>query len=143
MAVAIRFRSAVALLGRFPALADGLDDLERTTLTVLNRAVDFSALFRSVTTSAALKRLGMGDVQFAALLRDLASGSTPLILIGNHDQPFGHWRISRTASGADVLAGRIDRLAVVPLERWLGGVHLRLGAPLWRWDAERLSLVRS
>src|SRR5438874_274315 len=51
------------------------------------------------------------------------------------------WRVWRTSLGAGVLAGRADRLALVPLDRWLGGVHLRPGAPLWRWDRERRTLM--
>jgi hypothetical protein len=83
----------------------------------------------------------MGDVQLAAILSDLVSGATPLIAIDQDAQPFSGWRVSRTRAGADVLAGRGDRLVMAPLERWLGGVHLAPGAPLWRWDGERLTLV--
>jgi hypothetical protein len=46
--------------------------------------------------------------------------------------------VSLTASGADVLGNRLDGLATRPLERWLGGVHLRPGARLWRWDGSRI-----
>ena len=127
--------------GRFPSLTYGLDEVEHETLTILDRALGFAALFRSVTTSGRLSALGMGDVQFAAMLRDLAAGATPLITIEHRDQPFGRWWMSRAPAATDVLAGRIDRLALLPLDRWLGGVHLRPGAPLWRWDAERLTLV--
>jgi hypothetical protein len=43
-----------------------------------------------------------------------------------------------TATGADVLAGRLDGLARRTLDRWLGGVHLHPGAPDWRQDGARL-----
>ncbi len=135
-------RAAIRLhCGRFPSVAHGLDEVEGATLTALDRPLGFAALFRRVTTSAGLRGLGMGDVQLAAILRDLAAGATPLIAIDQRELPFGRWRVSRTHAGADVLAGRGDRLAMAPLDRWLGGVHLTPGAPLWRWDAERLTLV--
>jgi hypothetical protein len=38
-----------------------------------------------------------------------------------------------------VLARELDALELRSLDRWLGGVHLRSGRRLWRWDpAERL-----
>ena len=88
-----------------------------------------------------LNELGLGDVQFAAMLSVLAAGTTPLVAIAEREQSFSRWRISRTPAAADVLAGRRDRLALGALDRWLGGVHLRPGAPLWRWDRRNLQLV--
>jgi len=126
--------------GRFPATTHGLDEVEYATLATLDRALDFGALFRAMT-SGALSELGLGDMQFAATLRDLAAGPAPLVEIADREQSFQRWRISRTATGAEVLAGRVDRLSLGPLDRWLGGVHLRPGAPLWRWDGRRLALA--
>lgn len=76
----------------------------------------------------------MGDVPYVAGLRDLQ----PLVAIEGAVEPFAEWRVSLTASGADVLGNRLDGLATRPLERWLGGVHLRPGARLWRWDGSRI-----
>ena len=137
------FASAAIRLhcARFPSVVDGLDAVEHATLGALDDALEFGALFRRVTRSAPLGELGLGDVQFAASVRDLAAGRAPLLAIDHPDQPFAVWRIRRTSGGADVLAGRADRVALVPLDRWLGGVHLRAGAPLWRWDRERRTLV--
>lgn len=126
---------------RFPSLVDGLDDVEHATLAALDHPLEFTVLFRRVTTSTGLSELALGDVQLAAIVRDLATGDTPLLAIEHRDQPFTGWRVRRTSLGADVLAGRADRVALVPLDRWLGGVHLRAGAPLWRWDRERRRLV--
>jgi len=126
---------------RFPSVVDGLDDVEHATLDALDDPLAFGALFRRVTRSAELSELALGDVQFAAIVRDLAAGGTPLLAIEHRDRPFADWRVWRTSLGAGVLAGRADRLALVPLDRWLGGVHLRPGAPLWRWDRERRTLV--
>lgn len=135
-------RAAIRLhCGRFPSITHGLDELEYETLAALDDTIAFGALFRRVTAGSRLQALGIGDVQFAAVLRDLAAGTAPLIAIDDRHQPFGHWRLSRKAAGADVLAGRVDRLALSPLDRWLGGVHLRTGAPLWRRDRGRLSLM--
>jgi MerR, DNA binding len=47
---------------------------------------------------------------------------------------FGRAQVTLTDLGREVLAGATDRLAVAPIDRWLGGTHL-LGDPDWRWDA--------
>ena len=135
-------RAAIRLhCARFPSVVDGLDDVEHATLRTLDHPIEFAALFRRVTTSAEANELGLGDVQFAAIVRELAARDAPLLRLEHPDAPFASWRISRTSLGGNVLAGRSDRLAVAPLDRWLGGVHLRVGAPLWRWDRERRRLV--
>jgi hypothetical protein len=135
-------RAAIHLhCGRFPSTDHGLDELEHETLATLDDATEFGALFRRVTGVGPLNELGLGDVQFAAMLSDLAAYATPLVAIADRDQACSHWRISRTPAAADVLARRRDRLALGALDRWLGGVHLRPGAPLWRWDRRSLQLV--
>jgi hypothetical protein len=135
-------RRAIRLhCGRFPSAGQGLDEVEQSALAALDAPRPFAALFRAVTESPALRDLGMGDVQLAAALGDLATGPAPLVAIEARDQPLGRWRITRTAAGAEVLAGRADRLAHSPLDRWLGGVRLGAGAPLWRWDGAREALV--
>ncbi len=132
-------RRAIQLhCGRFPAVTNGLDEVEHTALAALDVPRPFGALFRTVGESPALSELGMGDGQLAATLADLATGSDPLVTLEAREQPFGRWRVARTAAGAEVLAGRADRLARAPLDRWLGGVRLQPGAPLWRWDGARL-----
>ena len=49
-------------------------------------------------------------------------------------QAFAHAQVTLTDLGREVLAGGTDRLAVAPIDRWLGGTHLR-GDPDWRWDS--------
>jgi len=40
-----------------------------------------------------------------------------------------------------VLAGQQDRVNTSGLDRWLGGVHLQDGKPVWRWDDGRQAMV--
>jgi hypothetical protein len=47
-----------------------------------------------------------------------------------------------TEEGEAVLAGRADRVALIGFDRWIGGLHVRAGEALWRWDAERGAPVR-
>jgi hypothetical protein len=129
-------REAVRLhLGRFPSASRGLDEVEAATLQELATGPrGFSELFHTVTQAPPLRRHGMGDVQYAAALRELQ----PLVAIDDESAPLAEWRVSATATGADVLAGRLDGLARRTLDRWLGGVHLHPGAPDWRRDGARL-----
>ena len=122
-------------LGRFPSTAQGLDEIEAATLRALvpgPRA--YGDLFRAVTHAPPQRRHGMGDIQYAAALRDLV----PLIEIDGIAAPFTGWQVALTPKGSAVLQGHLDGLAPRALDRWLGGVHLRAGAPDWRWDGKRL-----
>jgi hypothetical protein len=122
-------------LGRFPSTAQGVDEIEAATLHALvSGPRAFADLFRAVTHAPPHRRHGMGDVQYAAALRDLQ----PLIAIDGAAAPFTGWRVALTSEGLAVLEGRLDGLAPRALDRWLGGVHLRRGAPDWRWDGHRL-----
>jgi hypothetical protein len=95
----------------------------------------FGDLFREVTAHPLLRRQGMGDRQFAACLRRLM----PLVSIVGATVLTAE--IDLTPQGFEVVAGELDWLALHAIDVWLGGVHLRHGGPLWRWDADRDRLV--
>ena len=123
-------------LGRFPSVANGLNELEAAALAALRRGPRrFGELFQEVTARPHLRRHGMGDVQFAACLR----GLMPLVNITGGDTLTAE--IDITAPGREVEAGEADWLALHPIDTWLGGVHLHHGGPLWRWDGARARLV--
>jgi hypothetical protein len=123
-------------LGRFPSVRNGLNEVESATLTVLRRGSRrFGDLFREVTAHPLLRRHGMGDRQFAACLRRLM----PLVSIVGATVLTAE--IDLTPQGFEVVAGELDWLALHAIDVWLGGVHLRHGGPLWRWDADRDRLV--
>jgi hypothetical protein len=54
---------------------------------------------------------------------------------------FASQRLRLSDAGRGVLAGRADHLALNGIDRWLGGVHLRAGGPVWHWDAAQGQLV--
>ncbi len=45
-------------------------------------------------------------------------------------------------AGRDVLAGRVDRVALCGVDRWIGGVHLQGHGGVWRWDADAQEVRR-
>ena len=51
--------------------------------------------------------------------------------------------VTLTAAGRSALAGQLDRVSACGLDRWFGGVHLREGGPMWRWDPARHTVVRT
>ena len=125
-------------LGRYPSVANGLNELETATLAAVRRGPrDFGELFREVRGHPRVRRHGLGDVQFAACVR----GLDPLVrLIGGDVM---HAEVETTQLGRDVVAGDVDWLSVRPIDTWLGGVRLVEGHPLWRWDGARGRLVPS
>lgn len=84
------------------------------------------------SAAAALRAAGL-TLHHGALVR-LPRGDTP---------PRGWWqqRLTLTAAGRDVLAGRADHVRLNAVDRWLGGVHLGTGHEDWRWDSARNAVV--
>jgi hypothetical protein len=72
------------------------------------------------------------------LAAELASGPAPLLAttpaIRGADLADLEATVSLTDAGREVLSGRTDRIAARGFDRWMGGVHLRSNADLWRWD---------
>jgi hypothetical protein len=119
-------------------VTNGLNEVETATLSILRRApIGFGALFAAVGAHPRARRHGMGDVQFAALVR----GLTPLVRIlgGDVEQA----ELEMTQTGRDVAAGEADWLSVRPIDTWLGGVRVVEGRPLWRWDGSHGRLIRA
>jgi hypothetical protein len=131
-------------LGRFPSVASGVDEVEAEALSALEGGpVDFSRLFTTVGVSARVRPHGMGDLQFAARLRELGRGPHPLVTLDPGEPAPRLWTLALTPLGRDVGAERADWLAHHRLDRWLGGVHLLGPRPPWRWDSRARRLVAS
>ena len=86
------------------------------------------------------------DRSIDGLAEALSSAKTPLLTLsreaGENGRPL-RGAIALTETGRDVLDGRRDRVAAAGIDRWLGGVHLRGGSPLWRWDDARRGITRA
>ena len=129
-------------LARFSSVERGVNEVEEAMLSALaDEPLPFSPLWRRVSCDPRVRAHGMGDVQFAAHLRELAAGPGALVALEGDAGAFASWRLALTALGRDVLARRRDWLALHPLHRWLGGVHLHPEGAAWRWGAARGRLV--
>lgn len=135
----------VAHLERFPERETGLSELEREILDTLGSAggVEFSELFSRVSTNVPL--LGFGDLQFASLLRRLASTAVPLIRLVSADAALGagaRQRVLLTDYGRSVSDEKAnawkhfrERNQDSESSDWVGGVAMTPESG-WVWDHE-------
>jgi hypothetical protein len=120
-------------LREFPWTTDGLSRSERRLLQLTAAG--------SLTLMSAFPRMDDGQrayyVSDEALndLADALSGTTPPLLTASEGEGLRR-TVAITQTGRDVLARRLDRVAVCGLDRWFGGTHLQAGN-MWRWDEEQ------
>lgn len=137
-----------AHLARFPDARTGLSGAEAELLRILAHGpTTFHALFEAWQTTPLARACGFGDAQVAAHLVRMARGAHPLVRLDGHDPraPLAgplRWTVAATSAGRDALEGRQDALALDPPDRWIGGVRLAPGNPVWRRDGERLVVGR-
>ena len=131
-------------LEEYPALDTGLSRTERTILEALAQAPSSPAsLFLTVQNRE--ERIFMGDLSFLEILQGLAHPDASMIQLTVEPSaatlPPGTAAI--TPLGRQVLAGEVDRVALLGIDRWYGGVHLQGRVVAWRWDARRACVVAS
>lgn len=113
-------------LMQFPAEGDGLSMTERFILEALNSGSrTFAQIFQYVNRREPAPF--MGDSTLALHVRRLAEGEQPLLSIDDQTHAL-------TPAGARVLAGEADRVELLPLNHWLGGVRLQGRDCQWRWS---------
>jgi hypothetical protein len=137
-------------LQEFPSIENGLSRLERQLLTALaDGPHDLLAAFHASHHDCE-EAVFLGDVVFAWHIARLSRGEAPLLqcldgrsvwLPRELSPAFWEQRIVLTSTGERILAGQIDRVAIVGIDRWLGGVHLEGHAVGWRWDERQRRLV--
>jgi hypothetical protein len=132
-------------LQEYPWTDDGLSRTERRLLELAGEG--------TIELANALPRMHEGehayyvtDASLVAMARDLARTSPPLLELafpsaGNLEALEGS--VTLTDAGRAVLACREDRIALCGIDCWLGGVHLRSGADVWRWDEQSQRIIKS
>lgn len=143
-------RGLLAHLARFPSTRNGLSAPEEAALQALRaRPVAFRDLFARLNPTEPFRTYGAGDLQLAALLHGLAGGPAPLVTVAGAARKDDVLErvmdatLALTPTGAAVLDGAKDHVALNPPDKWLGGVHHAPGRPLWRWDAAAGRLVQA
>jgi hypothetical protein len=126
----------------YPATRDGLSLAERRVLAaVADGAPDAGRAF--VRAMARETRPFMGDTTCMRRMDRLAEGPHPLLRLDPPGRPVQRTTgVRLTDSGARVLAGEADQIALNGIDRWIGGVHLQGHHVPWRWDDGTESIVR-
>jgi hypothetical protein len=131
-------------LEELPAAGDGLGRTERQALEAIAAgARSPHAVF--LATQRAEEAPFLGDTWMWTRLSELGQGDgrlvqttagAPLRPPPPHSEAdgFTEQELALTDAGRAVLAGEADRCALVPLDRWIGGIHLTGPDPEWRWD---------
>ena len=119
----------------YPATRDGLSLTERRVLAaVADGAPDAGTAF--VRAQARETRPYMGDTACFGRMDRMAQGPHPLLRLDPPGRPVERTTgVRLTGTGARVLAGEADHIALNGIDRWIGGVHLQGHHHVpWRWD---------
>jgi hypothetical protein len=76
----------------------------------------------------------LGDTFCFDTIRRLTEAPDPLLHAAASGRVDRSTRLRLTATGARVLAGEADNVALNGVDRWIGGVHLRGRHVRWRWN---------
>ena len=129
-------------LEEFPATRNGLSRTEQQALAALDAAggsLSFDALFRAAQLQE--ERPFLGDTSLLHRLHELSTDPRRLVRLEREGSGPRAQRVTLTATGAAVLAGRDDWVHIHGIDRWLGGVHLHGREAQWRWDPDHGRLV--
>jgi hypothetical protein len=134
-------------LEQFPSTANGLSRSEE-------QAIEAIAGGRSTPGEAFAAHqereepVFLSDAVFASYLKDLSGAREPLVLLEGDGaigdpvrEDLWNQQIVLTEKGRGVLSGNEDRVRLIGIDRWLGGVHLG-GETTWRWDRSTRTLKR-
>src|SRR4051794_29033406 len=135
------------LLEELPAVGDGLSRTERQALAALAAGARTPPeVF--VAAQRAEEAAFLGDTWMWTRLYELGRGERRLVrtragapvgppppLPGS--EGFTAQELELTDAVRQVLAGEADRAALVPPDRWVGGIRVRGPEPAWRFDPAR------
>jgi hypothetical protein len=125
-------------LQELPWTGDGLSLTEREALRALAKGpLSVADMFAAVQKRD--PQPFMGDLFFWSVVRDLIEAPNPPVAVSSATSRLG-WskRVLRlTATGKALLAGKLDWQSTPPLDRWVGGIVVDVGAPPWRWNPKK------
>src|SRR3954469_18934123 len=132
------------LLEELPAVGDGLGRTERQALAAIAAGArgPFGVF---LATQKAEEAPFLGDTWMWTRLHELGQGAGRLVQTTageplapppprSDENSFAAQELELADTGRAVLAGDADRAALVPLDRWVGGIHVTGPDPAWRWD---------
>ena len=120
-------------LRELPGTADGLSLTQRLILTIMSEAPTRIGEIFNQMAQGREPLVFMGDLGFRNTIEAMARTDPPVLTITSGAEPFARQAII-TATGQDVLLGRIDYLTLAPAERWVGAVRIAAATPSWRFN---------
>jgi hypothetical protein len=126
----------------YPGTRDGLSLTERRVLAaVAGGAPEAGTAF--VRAGARETRPYLGDITCFSRMDRMAEDPHPLLRLDPPGRPVEQATgVRLTSTGARVLAGDADQIALNGIDRWIGGVHLHGHHVPWRWDDGTETIVR-
>lgn len=117
-------------LSYYPVNKTGLNEIETLLLkTIALNPISFKELYQSV--SPFFINDGLSDLHISAILNELTVGSKPLIktddLLPNYNSSYLETNLTITPNGENVLLGKENRIELIGIDWWVGGVHLKVG----------------
>lgn len=120
-------------LRELPGVKDGLSLTQRLSLRILSDGpMPIGRMFAMLMQSREPLPF-LGDLMFLHVVEQMALARPMVIVIEPGEKPFRRL-VSLTRVGRRVLSGAIDFLSLGPPERWVGGVRIAAGQPVWRID---------
>ncbi len=122
-------------LQELPWVSDGLSLTQRLTLELLRQGPLTAGVLFLRYTNEREPLVHLGDAMYYAVLEDMLQAGFPAIeLVGEREQERHKREVALSQTGRRVLNGELDWLTCAPTERWVGGVRIAAGLPVWRWD---------
>lgn len=136
-------------LQQYPCVRNGLNRLQNNALKAVATG-HFQLVDIFVQVDHREERPFFGDTTLWQCLDGMASGKHPLIFVSgpgrlplwNPPRNLAAWEVLVTEAGVEVLEGKKDAIELNGVDRWMGGVHLCRGKPIWRWDEQERKLVK-
>ncbi|MGW9528207.1 DUF1835 domain-containing protein [Paenibacillus terrae] len=130
-------------LSQLPSTHNGLGIVEQTTLEMVRAGIHSPyELFEHVGNK--LNNLGMGDLQYWYILKEMSQDPYPLLQIrglqvfpayNSAAVSFRNCDVVLTDFGKCVMDGKEDWVAKKGIDEWYGGVHLQGYFLRWRWNS--------
>lgn len=127
-------------LRELPWTSDGLSLTERLVLGILAEGRQTVGRVFSRLTRGVEPMPWLGDVMLLPIVEAMARARVPALAFADappdlpSGTPWAERPLDLTEAGGAVLAGGVDWLSLGPPERWVGGVRVAPGGPVWRWD---------
>ena len=136
-------------LQQYPSARNGLNRLQNSALKAVATG-HFQLVDIFVQVDHREDRPFVGDTTLWQCLDEMATGRYRLVTVNgpgplplwNPPRNLALWEVRITEIGRDVLNDKKDWIELNGIHRWMGGVHLIENSSIWRWDEQKLKLVK-